>query len=199
MFCSHKPLVVSVYPIDRHFRVSLGPDSLWRRLTERIKPFTGIRQRRKANRAKLLWPFREVQLYRMLVREVLAYVPLLTLEKAAFKVSSLRYIRISRSGGRPPESKGELLRLSPRDTIRYLNRLKESESSKLPALPLLSSSRLKTSLSANSPKGTSRLANPSLRNESAGLLEREFHRLPSMKAFMSAFSPIASGRVFLVL
>ncbi|GKC74289.1 hypothetical protein Tco_1120172 [Tanacetum coccineum] len=30
----------------------------------------GIRQRRKANRAKLLWPFREVQLYRMLVREV---------------------------------------------------------------------------------------------------------------------------------
>ncbi|KAK1440925.1 hypothetical protein QVD17_06759 [Tagetes erecta] len=24
----------------------------------------GIRQRRKANRAKLLWPFREVQLYR---------------------------------------------------------------------------------------------------------------------------------------
>ncbi|KAC9268304.1 hypothetical protein E3N88_46070 [Mikania micrantha] len=30
------------------------------------------------------------------------------------------------------ESKGELLRLSPRDTIRYLNRLKESESSKLP-------------------------------------------------------------------
>ncbi|GJS14036.1 hypothetical protein Tco_0408508 [Tanacetum coccineum] len=30
----------------------------------------GIRQRRKANRTKLLWPFREVQLYRMLVREV---------------------------------------------------------------------------------------------------------------------------------
>nr|GEV35322.1 hypothetical protein [Tanacetum cinerariifolium] len=39
---------------------------------------------------------------------------------------------IFRSGGRPPESKGELLRLSPRDTIRYLNRLKESESSKFP-------------------------------------------------------------------
>nr|GFA29214.1 hypothetical protein [Tanacetum cinerariifolium] len=38
-----------------------------------------------------------------------------------------------RSGGRPPESKGELLRLSPRDTIRYLNGLKESESLKLPA------------------------------------------------------------------
>nr|GFA02467.1 hypothetical protein [Tanacetum cinerariifolium] len=38
----------------------------------------------------------------------------------------------SRSGGRPPESKGEILRLSPRDTIRYLNRLKESESSKFP-------------------------------------------------------------------
>lgn len=31
----------------------------------------GIRQRRKANRAKLLWPFREVKLYRMLVRELL--------------------------------------------------------------------------------------------------------------------------------
>ncbi|ERN06700.1 hypothetical protein AMTR_s00058p00214320 [Amborella trichopoda] len=27
----------------------------------------------------------------------------------------------------PPESKGELLHLSPRDTIWYLNRLKESE------------------------------------------------------------------------
>ncbi|KAI3493552.1 hypothetical protein L1887_41724 [Cichorium endivia] len=27
-------------------------------------------------------------------------------------------VRISRSGGRPPESKGELLRLSPRETIR---------------------------------------------------------------------------------
>ncbi|GJR91579.1 hypothetical protein Tco_0215590 [Tanacetum coccineum] len=41
---------------------------------------------------------------------------------------------IFRSGGRPPESKGELLRLSPIDTIRYLNRLKESESSKLPPI-----------------------------------------------------------------
>ncbi|KAK1407378.1 hypothetical protein QVD17_38992 [Tagetes erecta] len=35
-------------------------------------------------------------------------------------------------GSLPPESKGKLLRLSPRDTIRYLNQLKESESSKLP-------------------------------------------------------------------
>nr|GEX01444.1 retrovirus-related Pol polyprotein from transposon TNT 1-94 [Tanacetum cinerariifolium] len=34
----------------------------------------GIRQRRKANRAKLLWPFREVQLYRILVRELRARV-----------------------------------------------------------------------------------------------------------------------------
>ncbi|GJS88735.1 hypothetical protein Tco_0771371 [Tanacetum coccineum] len=41
-------------------------------------------------------------------------------------------VRISQSGGRPPELKGELLRLSPRDMIRYLNRLKESKSSKLP-------------------------------------------------------------------
>ncbi|KAK1405963.1 hypothetical protein QVD17_42349 [Tagetes erecta] len=51
-----------------------------KRLTVRILPLPlvvdfreekrGIRQRRKANRAKLLWPFREVQLYRMLVREV---------------------------------------------------------------------------------------------------------------------------------
>ncbi|RWR98328.1 hypothetical protein CKAN_02787000 [Cinnamomum micranthum f. kanehirae] len=37
---------------------------------------------------------------------------------------------------RPPESKGELLHLSPRDTIRYLNRLKESEeAATLPAQP----------------------------------------------------------------
>ncbi|RWR98213.1 LOW QUALITY PROTEIN: putative mitochondrial protein [Cinnamomum micranthum f. kanehirae] len=36
----------------------------------------------------------------------------------------------------PPESKGELLHLSPRDTIRYLNRLKESEeAATLPAQP----------------------------------------------------------------
>ncbi|GJW28585.1 hypothetical protein Tco_0045460 [Tanacetum coccineum] len=41
-------------------------------------------------------------------------------------------VRISRSGGRPPESKGELLRLCSRDMIQYLNRLKESESLKLP-------------------------------------------------------------------
>ncbi|KAK9113990.1 hypothetical protein Syun_020787 [Stephania yunnanensis] len=34
---------------------------------------------------------------------------------------------INRSGEKPPELKGELMHLSPRDTIRYLNRLKESE------------------------------------------------------------------------
>ena len=42
---------------------------------------------------------------------------------------------------RPPESKGELLHLSPRDTIRYLNRLKESEEAATPPAhgkPLLS-------------------------------------------------------------
>jgi len=33
---------------------------------------------------------------------------------------------------RPPESKRELLHLSPRDTIRYLNRLKESEEAATP-------------------------------------------------------------------
>ena len=42
---------------------------------------------------------------------------------------------------RPPESKRELLHLSPRDTIRYLNRLKESEEAATPPAhgkPLLS-------------------------------------------------------------
>nr|GEY10696.1 altered inheritance of mitochondria protein [Tanacetum cinerariifolium] len=39
---------------------------------------------------------------------------------------------VYRSGGRPPESKGELMRLSSKDTIRYLDRLKESESLKFP-------------------------------------------------------------------
>ncbi|GJV53701.1 hypothetical protein Tco_1449442 [Tanacetum coccineum] len=39
---------------------------------------------------------------------------------------------ISQICGRPPELKGELMRLSSRDTIRYLNRPKESESSKFP-------------------------------------------------------------------
>ncbi|PWA91197.1 hypothetical protein CTI12_AA089750 [Artemisia annua] len=42
-----------------------------------IEEKRGIRQRRKANRAKLLWPFREVQLYRMLVRERLGNASLI--------------------------------------------------------------------------------------------------------------------------
>ncbi|KAK8655890.1 hypothetical protein V6N13_108455 [Hibiscus sabdariffa] len=41
-------------------------------------------------------------------------------------------VRISRSGGTPPKSKGELPHLSPRDMTRYLNRLKESEEAATP-------------------------------------------------------------------
>ncbi|KAK9104788.1 hypothetical protein Scep_021632 [Stephania cephalantha] len=36
-------------------------------------------------------------------------------------------VRISRSGEKPHELKGELMHLSPRDTIWYLNQLKENE------------------------------------------------------------------------
>ena len=56
----------------------------------------------------------------------------------------------------PPESKGELPHLSPRDTIRYLNRLKESEEAATPPAHGKASSFWSTSSALNAPQSESK-------------------------------------------
>ncbi|KAH7510989.1 hypothetical protein FEM48_ZijujUnG0059700 [Ziziphus jujuba var. spinosa] len=57
---------------------------------------------------------------------------------------------------RPPESKRELLHLSPRDTIRYLNRLKESEEAATLPAHGEASSFWSTSSALNAPQSESK-------------------------------------------